>query len=279
MSKLNGKKADKWAEARRIYREIERADKTLSDKGLERKEYEALQNRVDRLASALGLEPASSPLEVIRFPGAWRVSVYVKVDGTDQLRALHGVSAEIKSQSVDPANELAIVVARCTIDETGRSAENVGATSLTEPLYEYPQGSKKRRVRDDDGNPVSRPIADTARANLVMKAATKAIRRATLALLGLGFLEEASEEDVAGESDLGADSSDEAATESDQEIVEEIQNALGNCQTLSEFDKVLEDVRPKFKEIRSREAQARLAEWKDDRRKSMASTAAGKGRQ
>jgi hypothetical protein len=112
------------------------------------------------LCQSLGLNPLSKPFEYLTLNGKLRL--YALRDCTDQLRRLHGISIVITSR--ERLGELYLVTARAT-DRHGRTDESLGAVAL---------GSLK----------------GDALANALMKAETKAKRRVTLSLAGLGWLDE-----------------------------------------------------------------------------------------
>lgn len=112
-----------------------------------------------KVCESIGLNPLTKPFEYIRLNG--RLILYARKDATDQLRRIHAVSLE--RPQVDYQDDMVIV----TI--TGRTGDRtdteIGAVSL--------QGLKGE-----------------AKANAIMKAHTKAKRRLTLSLCGLGWLDE-----------------------------------------------------------------------------------------
>jgi hypothetical protein len=112
------------------------------------------------LCQSLGLNPLSKPFEYLTLNGKLRL--YALRDCADQLRRLHGISIVITSR--ERLGELYLVTARAT-DRHGRTDESLGAVAL---------GSLK----------------GDALANALMKAETKAKRRVTLSLAGLGWLDE-----------------------------------------------------------------------------------------
>lgn len=87
---------------------------------------------------------------------------------TDQLRRIHGVSTQILSR--ERIDDAYVVTARAT-DPSGRSDESIGAVSI---------GGLK----------------GDALCNALMRAETKAKRRATLAFVGLGWLDESEVETI-----------------------------------------------------------------------------------
>ncbi len=113
-----------------------------------------------RVCESVGLNPLTRPLEYITLNG--RLTLYAKKDATDQLRQVHGVSVTIVSR--DTVDGCCVVTARATMPN-GRKDESIGAVSI---------GSLK----------------GDALCNGLMKAETKAKRRVTLSICGLGLLDE-----------------------------------------------------------------------------------------
>jgi hypothetical protein len=114
----------------------------------------------NRLCLSLKLNPLTKPFEYIVLNG--KLQLYAKKDCTEQLRKIHGVSIT----SVDPKQigDLLVVVAEAT-DRQGRVDSATGAVNLS-------------------------GLKGEALANAMMKAETKAKRRVTLSLCGLGMLDE-----------------------------------------------------------------------------------------
>ncbi len=108
---------------------------------------------------SLGLNPLTKPFEYLTLQG--KTILYAKKDATDQLRKIHGVSINIVSREV--LEGVYIVTARGT-DKHGRQDESIGALPL--------------------------PASPVERANAIMKCETKAKRRVTLSICGLGMLDE-----------------------------------------------------------------------------------------
>ena len=112
------------------------------------------------VCNSLGLNPLTKPFEFLSLNG--KLVMYAKRDCTEQLRKIHGVSVTIAAR--DTVNDTFIVTARAQ-DVTGRVDESIGAVSL-------------------------KGLSGEALANAFMKAETKAKRRVTLSLCGLGMLDE-----------------------------------------------------------------------------------------
>jgi hypothetical protein len=117
-------------------------------------------NYYNELCKSLGLNPLTQPFEYLTLNG--KVRLYAKKDATDQLRKIHSVS--VVSMETQKVEDVHIVVVRVR-DKEGREDIGTGAVPL---------GSLKGE----------------ALANALMKGETKAKRRATLSICGLGFLDE-----------------------------------------------------------------------------------------
>lgn len=119
--------------------------------------------RVDyygHLCRSLGLNPLSKPFDYIRLNG--KLTLYARKDAADQLRKLNGVSITRLDQQVAEGVCIVTVYAQT---RDGRVDSDIGAVSV--------QG-----------------LSGEAKANAMMKAITKAKRRVTLSICGLGFLDE-----------------------------------------------------------------------------------------
>lgn len=120
-----------------------------------------------QLCNSLGLNALTKPFDYITLNG--KLTLYALKGATDQLRKVYGVSLE--KPTIDYQEDLVIV----TI--TGRDKEN--------------------RTDCDIGAVVIGHLKGEARANAIMKAITKAKRRLTLSLCGLGMLDETEVETIA----------------------------------------------------------------------------------
>lgn len=115
----------------------------------------------------LGLDPLTQPFKILNLNG--KEVLYCDRSGAAQLNKKHGVSHEIKSR--DTQNELYIVTCRASMRD--RFTESIGAVSV-------------------------KGLSGDNLANAMMKSETKAKRRATLDLLGLGILDETETETIQG---------------------------------------------------------------------------------
>lgn len=130
-----------------------------------------------QVCQSVGLNPLTKPLEYIHLNG--KLTLYARRDATDQLRALKRVSVVIKGRE---ATEGCYVVTASASTPDGRTDESIGAVDL---------GALKGE----------------ARANAMMKAETKAKRRVTLSICGLGMLDETEVLTVAGAKPIKVDAS------------------------------------------------------------------------
>lgn len=114
----------------------------------------------------LGLDPLSQPFKLLRLNG--REILYCDRSGAQQLNKIHKVSHEIKAR--ETVSGCYVVTAQASTPD-GRHTESIGAVPI-------------ENLRGDN------------LCNAMMKAETKAKRRATLDLLGLGILDETETETI-----------------------------------------------------------------------------------
>jgi hypothetical protein len=118
------------------------------------------------VCKSVGLNPLTQPFEYINLNGKLRL--YAKRDCTDQLRKIHAVSVRIVGR--DLIGDIYVVTAQAK-DKHGREDESTGAVNI-------------HGKNNDD------------LANAYMKAETKAKRRVTLSICGLGLLDESEVADI-----------------------------------------------------------------------------------
>lgn len=140
----------------------------LADGDLSRLSPSQRVNYYFAVCTSRGLNPLTRPFDYIKLNG--KLVLYAKRDCTDQLRNLDGISVQITSRSTE--DDLYIVTARAT-DARGRSDEDYGAVSV-------------------------KGLVGEARANALMKALTKAKRRVTLSICGMGMNDESEVEGIPG---------------------------------------------------------------------------------
>lgn len=146
---------------------------------------------IHQLCNTLGLNPLTRPFEYLTLNN--KLTLYARKDATDQLRKIHKVSLKIVERIEDKeAGSYTVVVEAQTPD--GRCDQSSGSVAIGGIKYKYETDKNgketKKAVRDENGDPVMESLKGEARANAIMKAETKAKRRATLSLMGLGFMDE-----------------------------------------------------------------------------------------
>ncbi|GEM_PF-1943598 len=114
----------------------------------------------NKLCESLGLNPLTKPFDYITLNG--KLTLYAKKDATDQLRKIHGVSITKLEKTTEEGIHLVTAYAQ---DATGRVDVATGATATN--------GLKGDNL-----------------VNAYLKAETKAKRRVTLSIVGLGLLDE-----------------------------------------------------------------------------------------
>ncbi len=120
----------------------------------------------NNVCKSVGLNPLTRPLEYIKLNG--KLTLYARKDCADQLRKINGVNCEILDRRITEG--VAVVHVKAT-DKTGRHDEDIGVVAAA-------------NLRGD------------ALANALMKAVTKAKRRVTLSICGLGWLDESEIESI-----------------------------------------------------------------------------------
>lgn len=124
---------------------------------------------------SVGLNPLTAPFEYIKLNG--KLTLYAKKGATDQIRETRGIS--ITSIEKDVMDGVLMVTVTAS-DKSGRTDTDVGAVVVA-------------------------GLKGDALANAYMKAITKAKRRVTLSLAGLGFLDETEVETVPSATTVSVD--------------------------------------------------------------------------
>lgn len=121
------------------------------------------------ICASLGLNPLTRPFEYIVLNN--KLTLYARKDCTEQLRSLREISVQIMSREV--VEGCYIVTARASMPTSAgvRVDESIGAVPLAN-------------------------VQGEARANAMMKGETKAKRRVTLSICGLGMLDESEADSI-----------------------------------------------------------------------------------
>lgn len=204
----------------------------------------------DWLCKTLGLNPSTQPFQIIKFQG--KEILYAKKDATEQLRKIYGVSVVELDKLFHEG--IYIVTAKLQ-DKNGRYDVATGAVSI-------------------------KNLSGDNLANALMKAETKAKRRGTLSICGLGMLDE-SETDTIGKyeevqitqakegvekpSEIKEPKIEEAKTvnqedaemfhpenkELDKEIIDKINKAKTQTELKNIWFELSDEDRPKYQEVLS----------------------------
>jgi hypothetical protein len=113
-----------------------------------------------QVCESMGLNPLSQPFQYIVLNG--KLQLYATKGATDQLNRIHGISVRVDNTEI--INDVYVVRATGQ-DATGRQSSDIGAVSV-------------KGLQGDN------------LANAMMKATTKAKRRVTMSMCGLGMLDE-----------------------------------------------------------------------------------------
>ena len=143
----------------------------------------------------MGLDPFTKPFDILRLNG--REVLYCTRSGTQQLNKLHKVSHLITSRDTNAEAGVYIVTSKASLPD-GRCTESIGAVNIA-------------------------GLKGEAYANAIMKAETKAKRRATLDLLGLGVLDESEAETIPNATTVALQTLVEALPQMEVEAVEVIE--------------------------------------------------------
>jgi hypothetical protein len=143
----------------------------------------------------MGLDPFTKPFDILRLNG--KEVLYCTRSGTQQLNKLHKVSHLITSRDTNAEAGVYIVTSKASLPD-GRCTESIGAVNIA-------------------------GLKGEAYANAIMKAETKAKRRATLDLLGLGVLDESEAETIPNASTVAISAMVESLPQMEVESVEVIE--------------------------------------------------------
>jgi hypothetical protein len=143
----------------------------------------------------MGLDPFTKPFDILRLNG--KEVLYCTRSGTQQLNKLHKVSHLITSRDTNADAGVYIVTSKASLPD-GRCTESIGAVNIA-------------------------GLKGEAYANAIMKAETKAKRRATLDLLGLGVLDESEADSIPNATTVALQTMVEALPQMEVESVEVIE--------------------------------------------------------
>lgn len=184
-----------------------------------------------KVCESLGLNHLTQPFGLIAFEG--KVSMYAKRDATDQLRKTHGVSiTDIRTKKEDGL----YIVTAAGKDRNGREDVSTGIVPLTVEQRVWDQGLKGGNGGwSYTGKTVDLSGKDLA--NAIMKAETKAKRRLTLSLIGLGITDESELDTMQGvEAGTFEQPPGDQPEIIDEETLQQWQQVVNACTTPEEVD-------------------------------------------
>ena len=160
-----------------------------------------------RTCQTLGLNPVTQPFAFIKLNG--KEVLYAKKDATEQLRKINGVSVE--SMEGKTVSDVYIVTVKVR-DKDGRSDIATGAVNI-------------------------KGLSGDALANGTMKAETKAKRRATLSICGLGILDESELETIPATREKEP-AEPEAPAQKPRGHIDRALSAIAGAKTQADIDKI-----------------------------------------
>ncbi|HEV8659311.1 MAG TPA: hypothetical protein VGS96_11870, partial [Thermoanaerobaculia bacterium] len=143
------------------------------------------QQRVDLylgLCQSLRLNPMSMPFLYLELDK--KLTLYVAKGATDQLRNIYSITSTVVNREV--IGDVYAVSVRVTLPD-GRSDEATGVVPLVKEDGTWENNNGKNFFKKN-GKLI--PLGPLEYANAIMKAETKAKRRATLSAVGLPFIDE-----------------------------------------------------------------------------------------
>lgn len=185
---------------------------------------------IKMLCESLGLNPLSKPLQLIWFDDnstsdkKKTLRVYATRDCTDQLRTIRGVSVEtVEKEMIEDIFFVTVYVK----DRDGRTDVATGAVAMKG----FKQGGGEYQLTGQN------------KANAMMKAETKAKRRATLSICGLGFLDESEIDNTPGASSQPLPTSEETGSEETVELTfDYVAQCISEASTLDELYNVHDNI-------------------------------------
>lgn len=136
-------------------------EKCLLDGDLSKLTEDQRSNYYQQVCETVGLNPLTQPFQYIVLNG--KLKMYALKGATDQLRRIYNISCEVKA--TDKIEDLLVITVKATVKQTGRVDEDMGFAKIS--------GLKGEML-----------------GNAMLKATTKAKRRVTLSICGLGMLDE-----------------------------------------------------------------------------------------
>lgn len=194
---------------------------------------------IKQLCKSLGLNPLTKPFEIVKFNG--KEVPYARKDCTEQLRKINKVSiTNLDTKILDGG---VYVVAACAGTPDGRQDSSTGVVSIS-------------------------GLKGEALSNAMMKAETKAKRRVTLSICGLGFMDESEVESIPNAKKMDVY---RIETEQDKflEDLDEYIFKIFQSKTKTELQEVYTEAYKLFVSSRDKESLSRIISAKDKRKSEL----------
>jgi hypothetical protein len=199
---------------------------------------------VFEMCHSLGLNPATKPFEYIILNG--RLALYARKDATDQLRRIYGVS--INKVEIMEADGIFCVTTYASLPD-GRTDSDIGAVNIAN-------------------------LKGDARANAMMKAYTKSKRRVTLAICGLGMLDESEIETIPGAKVLNEIDVPKIDSDEKERVLFYYETIVKEAETMDElkecFESFAKEIKHKYN--KDKEMIDALIKYKDQQKTKLEET-------
>lgn len=162
----------------------------------------------EEFCKKLNLNPLTRPFQLIRFQG--KEVLYATKDATEQLRKINKISiTKIETKMLDEEIYLVTVTAQ---DTEGRQDSATAAINI-----------KKGKTKDGRVY----PLDSDGRCNAIMKAETKAKRRVTLSICGLGCLDDSETDTLGSYKKIDVSTLEQTVIEEKEDIKNTIEEVFG----------------------------------------------------
>jgi hypothetical protein len=191
---------------------------------------------VKNICDSIGLNPMTRPIQLMKFQG--KEVPYFSKDATEQLRKINKISITIKETKI--IDDLYIVTVEAVTPD-GRIDSSTGAITIS-------------------------GLKGDAKANALMKCETKAKRRVTLSICGLGFIDESEAESLP--SAIKVNISNEPSLIVDNNYLSDIEK-IESSKTLLELQTNFADITKRLQREKNLDAIKEVILAKDKRKEEI----------
>ena len=201
---------------------------------------------VSWICKTLNLNPATQPIKLIKFQG--KEIPYMSKEGTEQLRKINNVSIK-KIETLLHDGGLYVVTAYAALPN-GREDSSTGAVTVS-------------------------TLKGDALANAMMKAETKAKRRVTLSICGLGFLDESELDTMPGATKIDLQplpKKQDLQLEKKNDALEEYLLDISQCDNLDDLQSIFAPAYKLYAQARDKESLQKVIDAKDKKKQEIEET-------